>query len=195
MLCVLRLQVSRDPSLCGGALYPLPSASLAPSWVGLRGLKKAKLGLPHSLAFRRLSSSSSFRGMHPTDGSAPLHPNLPSHTSSPASVQPHSFLPPSNTCCQSPGRSRVPGQGGAQDGLGRSSWTSRWGEFTIVGSLARCWVQSSHLGVLAGEGRKLREGSCCAYATSFMKASALLMSSLCKPETPHLLGRDLWGQR
>lgn len=34
LLCILRLQVSRDPSLHVGALHPLPSVSLAPSWVG-----------------------------------------------------------------------------------------------------------------------------------------------------------------
>lgn len=57
------------------------------------------------------------------------------------------------------------------------------------------------------EGRKLREGFCCPRATSFMKpqlpcqhrGSAEMESQYCfhvflpaNPKTPHLLGRDLW---
>lgn len=100
LLCILRLQVSRDSNLRGGALHPLPSASSAPSWLGqgllcLRGLKKARLGLPHSLAYRRLYSSSFPRDMHPIDCSAQLLPNLASHVSEFTCISAASFIPSS----------------------------------------------------------------------------------------------------
>lgn len=127
LLCIFRLQVSRHPNLCEGALHPLPSASSAPSWVGqgllcLRGLKKARLGLPHSLAYLRLSSSSSSfsMGTHQTDCPARLLPNLASHISEFTGVSAASFRSflHSTLLARVLGVSRVPEQGGAPGELG-----------------------------------------------------------------------------
>lgn len=103
LLCILRLQISRDPSLHGEASHPLPSApsatSAPPGKAGLlclRELKRPRLSLPHSVAFLRLSSSSSSQSMPLTDCSAQLLPHLlASHMSELTCVSEASFIPSS----------------------------------------------------------------------------------------------------